>query len=147
MPKEIIYRIIVADGSEARIFYRSNKFGDLLQVSHLSHTRESTHEHGPDKPGRCFESANPKQHAYKPRTDWHEHQKEIFLKDLVSLTHQSYTQQEFGELIVVCPPHLLSVFRKGLSDYLSDDKIKEVNKDWTHFPKEEIQEKLKELRI
>ena len=147
MPKETVYQIIVADGSEARIFKRINKLGNLLQVTHLSHTRQSTHEHGPDKPGRGFESASPERHAYEPKTDWHEHQKEIFLKDLINLTHRSYNQHEFGELIVVCPPHLLNVFRQGLKDHLDEEKIKEINKDWTHFPLEAIQEKLQELRI
>lgn len=147
MSKETLYRIIVADGSEARFFDRKNKLGDLLQINHFSHTRESSHEHGPDKPGRGFESANPAKHAYEPRTDWHEQQKEIFLKDLINITNHSFEQNEFGELIVVCPPHLLSFFRKGLKDHLSNEKVTEINKDWTHFPLEEIQEKLNELRL
>jgi hypothetical protein len=48
--------VIVTDGAHARILEQKSKIDPLHQIQNLTHTHEATHEHGPDKPGRVFES-------------------------------------------------------------------------------------------
>ena len=138
--------ILVMDGSHARIFQKENRAQPLIQLQALSHTHEPTHEHGHDKPGRAFESGNTARHAYEPKTDWHDNQKEIFIGEIFDLFVKEYQEKKFKKAYIICPPKILGSVRAKFSAYTEKlpetDKIDitEISKDLAHHTLQEIEE-------
>jgi protein required for attachment to host cells len=146
MPKKVIW-ILLADAGKARIFERAAPKGDLIEIQGLSHSHELTREHGPDKPGRGFESSGGRRHAYEPKTDWHEHQKEHFAKELAALLHKSHEDKKFDELYLLAPSKMLGFIRHHVAqlDHQVVSKIsKEFPKDAINFTSRDLQKYLDE---
>jgi protein required for attachment to host cells len=140
--------ILLADGGNARIVERVAPFGKLKQVLNLTHTHQSTHEHGNDRPGRSFESASPTRHAYEPHTDWHEHQKEEFARELATLIKDAYHTKKFDELSIFSAPHMLGLLRHHLSkNDLASRIIKEYPKDILALPLGALQDYIDKLPV
>lgn len=133
--------ILLADGGNARIMERVAPFGKLKEIFHLTHTHQSTHEQGDDRPGRTFQSASPTRHAYEPPSDWHELQKEDFAKELATLVKDAYQTQKFAELSIVSPPHMLGLLRSQLNNSPVHSRIiKEADKNILSLPLKEVQD-------
>jgi protein required for attachment to host cells len=138
--------ILLADSGNARIIERVAPFGKLKEVLNLTHTHELTHEHGDDRPGRSFESASPTRHAYEPRSDWHELQKEDFARELATILKNAYETKEFEELSIFSAPHMLGLLRHHLNKSALDSKIiKEYPKDVLSLPIEALQDYIDNL--
>ena len=143
--------VLVTDGAHARTFQRDNFSTPLYPLKDLTHTHELNNKHGHDKPGRCFESGTTARHAYEPKTDWHEHQKEIFSHELIDLFIHEHQEKKFKKAYVVCSPKVMGFLRPHLITYVNKlppaDKIRivELTKDLTHHPLEVIQEALNSL--
>lgn len=114
--------VLVADGTRARIF--SKKFKSLDNVMGQDFVRDNLKDREiyKDKPGRSFESANPTRHAYQPRTDWHEYNKQLFAKEICALLEKANQNAEFDELIVISPPKMLG----GIRDYLDKQILPKI---------------------
>ena len=140
--------VLLADGGNARIIERVAPFGKLKQVLNLTHTHQSTHEHGNDRPGRSFESASPTRHAYEPRSDWHELQKENFAKEIAGILKNAYSSKKFEELSIFSAPHMLGLLRHHLSkNELSSKIIKEYPKDLCSLPIKALQDYIDNLPV
>jgi len=140
--------ILLADSGNARIIERVAPFGKLKEVLNLTHTHESTCEHGDDRPGRNFESASPTRHAYEPHSDWHELQKDIFAKELATLLKDAYQTQKFEELSIVSPPQMLGLLRFHLNNSPVHTRIiKEADKNILAMPLEQVQDYVDSLPV
>ncbi len=140
--------ILLADSGNARIIERVAPFGKLKEVLNLTHTHESTHEHGDDRPGRNFESASPTRHAYEPHSDWHELQKDIFAKELATLLKDAYQTQKFEELSIISPPQMLGLLRFHLNNSPVHTRIiKEADKNILAMPLEQVQDYVDSLPV
>jgi protein required for attachment to host cells len=140
--------ILLADGGNARIMERVAPFGKLKEVLNLTHTHESTHQHGNDRPGRGFESASPARHAYEPRSDWHELQKEGFAKEIATLIKDAYHTKKFEELSIFSAPHMLGLLRHHLNkNALSSKIVKEYPKDILALPLGAVQDYIDNLPV
>ena len=137
---------VVTDGAHARLLEQRSKSESLYQVQNLTHTHESTHEHGTDKPGRVFERSFTAHHAYEPKTDWHDRQKEVFIKKVSNLIINMHEEKHYDKVFLMCPPKIIGILRACLNPYLdtlpSNKKIciVEVNKDLTNHTLKEIEE-------
>lgn len=121
--------VLVADGTRARIFEKSFKSLSNVMGHDLVSDNLRDSEIYADKPGRSFESANPTRHAYQPRTDWHEYQKQLFAKEICSLLDKANETSEFDELIIVSPPKMLGDIRSYLGKQLLPKIAAEIPKD------------------
>jgi protein required for attachment to host cells len=140
--------ILLADSGNARIMERVAPFGKLKEVLNLTHTHESTHEHGDDRPGRNFESASPTRHAYEPHSDWHELQKDNFAKELATLLKDAYQTQKFEELSIISPPQMLGLLRFHLNNSpVHTCIIKEADKNILAMPLEQVQDYVDSLPV
>lgn len=140
--------ILLADGGNARIIERNGLFGTLDEIHRLTHSHESNTEHGADRPGRGFESSGNTRHAYEPRTDWHEQQKDAFAKDLVKLLNEAHLNQKFDELYVLAPPKMLGLIRQHIANtnhHIGDKISKESSKDAIRFTLKEIENCIESL--
>jgi len=113
--KQTVLWVLLADGGNARILERIGPLGALDEIHNLTHSHESTIEHGSDRPGRAFESSGTTRHAYEPRTDWHEQQKDNFAKDIVSLLNEAHLTNKFDELYVLAPAKMLGLIRQHIN--------------------------------
>jgi protein required for attachment to host cells len=145
--------ILVTDGSQAKIFHQENRSARLSLNQELIQELPSTHEHGDGKPGRAHESGSPMRHTYDPKTDWHEHQKEVFIKDLVEIFVKEHQVNKFAAAVLICPPKIIHILRDPIHEYIHKlpptDKplLKEITKDLTHLPPSELEKLVKELII
>ncbi len=130
--------VLVADGAKARIFMaRPHELTEALDHDFVApHIKPS--ERGSSKPGRSFESANPTRHAYEPRTDWRQHQKELFAQELCKVLEEHDEKKEIDELILIAPPKTLGDLRDHLSKHLFDKVTAEIPKDVTKFTETEL---------
>ena len=145
MAKNNLTWVLVMDGAHARIFQRDHHSAPLYTIKSLHHTHELTSAHGHDKPGRTFEGGTPERHAYEAKTDWHDHQKEIFAQELAQLFIKEHQGKKFKKAYLVCPAKIMGFLHPYLRSYMKKlpkaDKviIQEIAKDLTHYTLEEVQ--------
>jgi len=130
--------VLVADGARARIFVRDN--AKLENAMGQDFVGENLKESalGTSKPGRDFESSYSARHAYAPRTDWHQHQKSLFAKELCDILEKATENAEFDELIIVSPPKTLGDLRENLCKKTLAKVVAEIPKDVTKFTELEL---------
>ena len=146
--QQTVLWVLLADGGNARIIERIGPFGGLDEIHNLTHTHESTSDHGPDRPGRGFESSGTTRHAYEPRTDWHEHQKDEFAKDIVKLLNEAHLNQKFDELYVLAPAKMLGLIRQHIThtnNQIGQKVSKECSKDAISFTLAEVKDCIESL--
>jgi len=138
MRKQKTTWVLVADGARARIFTRNHTvLNDATGHDYVGENLKDS-EHGPDKPGRGFESSNPTRHAYQPRTDWHQYQKELFAKELCQVLEKANEKAEFDELIIISPPKTLGDIRANLCKQTLSKVKAEITKDVTKLSEHDL---------
>ncbi len=143
--------VLVTDGSQAKIFHQENRAAPFNLNHDIKQDLPGTAEHDAGKPGRAFESGNSTRHAYEPKTDWHDHQKEIFVKGLADLFIKEHQSTKFTTAYVICPPKLIQFLRGNIHDYVqklpAPDKptVTEITKDLTHLSSHDLVKYITEL--
>jgi protein required for attachment to host cells len=133
--------VIVGDGRKA-IFLRNEgdaKFPNLVVAKTVEAPENlSTAEQGADKPGRAFSSADGR-HGAVEQTDWHRLAEDHFARTVAAAIDQLCTLERVGWLALVAPPHVLSVWRKLLSERSRAVIRAELPKELTKHPVYEIE--------
>ncbi len=123
--------VLVADGARARIFRKDHqKLENALGQDFVAENLKES-DLGTSKPGRAFESGYSGHHAYAPHTDWHQHQKDRFAKELCDILEAATQKKEFDELIMISPPETLGNLRGHLSKTVLSKITAEIPKDVT----------------
>jgi len=130
--------VLVADGSRARIFVKGYKKLDNIMGQDFVGENLKDREIYMDKAGRSYESANSARHAYEPRTDWHQYNKELFAKELCTILERANENSEFDELIIISPPKTLGDIREHLGKQTLARVTAEIPKDITKFTEHEL---------
>lgn len=138
MFKKKVTWILVADGSRARIFTKGYKKLENVMGQDFVGENLKDSEIYMDKAGRSYESANPMRHAYEPRTDWHQYNKELFAKELCAVLDKANENSEFDELIIISPPKTLGDIRGHLCKQTIAKVTAEIPKDVTKFTEHEL---------
>ena len=142
--KRITTWILVADGSQARLFSNDGPGHGVELVSDavLRGRNLPGREIMSDRPGRTFDSAGQGRHAKEPRTDPREVEKRRFADQLAAMLEDELNQGKFDRLVLVAPPKALGQLRDELSKSLRARVSAELTKDLTHLPQQELQEHL-----
>lgn len=136
---------VIADGGHARFVTPAS--------DNALHTREAiesatlhkqSHDLGSDQPGRSFESASATRHAIEPRNDPHEMEKKKFARLVADKLCADSAADEFNELVLVAPPHVLSDIKAGLDGTAQAKLIGTLAKDLVHVPDHELWPHLKQ---
>lgn len=138
MHKQKITWILVADGTRARIFEKGFKTLNNVLGHDLVSDNLRDKDIYMDKPGRSFESATPMRHAYQPRTDWHEHNKELFAKKICSVLDKACETCDFDDLIIISPPKMLGGIRTYLDKQILSKVKAEIGKDISKLSEHEL---------
>ncbi len=130
--------VLVADGTRARVFIKKrDKMNNALGKDFVSDNLQDRDIYM-DKPGRAYESSNPTRHAYQPRTDWHQYNKELFAKELCEVIEKASENAEFDELIIISPPKTLGDIRGNLCKQTLSKVTAEIPKDVTKLTEHEL---------
>ena len=132
---------LVMDGDHAYIAEIQSEDTPPLLIHEFSQDPPLNHVHGPDSPGRSFQSFGASRHAYEKRHDWHDYQKELFAKHAALILDQS--EPAFDRLVVIAPPRILGVLRESFSKKVQAKITKEFGKDIAHLPVTELLTHLK----
>lgn len=126
--------VLVADGARARVLMTRGWEHGLEPVGHHEFVgdRRRTREIGAERPGRVFESADSSRHAYAPRVDWHEFEKERFAREMAGMLNRARVEQRFDRLVLVAPPATLGDLRRELDRATVRTVFAELPKDLTH---------------
>jgi protein required for attachment to host cells len=133
--------VIVGDGRKA-IFLRKEgdaKFPNLVVAKTIEAPENlATAEQGADKPGRAFSSADGR-HGAVEQTDWHRLAEDHFARTVATAIDQLRMLESVGWLALVAPPHILSVWRKFLSEHSRAAIKAELPKELTRHSVYEIE--------
>lgn len=135
--------IVICDGSITKIFEKKHRFSPLNHMESFNHSHESTHQHGSDKPGRHFNSPTSHGHAYEPKSDWHDRQKNVFAEQVSNHLLKAFQDKRFSTIYLVCPSKLIGIFRNHFDKHIDTQHknqltIKEIHKDLIHSDSDEI---------
>lgn len=134
--KQITTWILVADGSQAHIASHAGR-GQALQpvFDDLLHGRNlPDREIMADRPGRAFDSSGQGRHAMEPVTDPHEHDKQVFIKEIAALLDKECQRGRYDRLVICAPPKALGYLRQELSDHVRSKITGELDRDLVHVP-------------
>jgi len=135
--------VLVGDGRHALFLYNHGD-PDLLDLRVIEARVEEnplTHEQGTSAPGRVFASRGGVRSAVEP-TDWHEHEKEIFAREIAERINRAAESGEMKEIVIIAPPRVLGEIRKELSQKAASKVRGEIDRDLTHHPLPEIEKAL-----
>jgi len=142
--KRIITWILVADGSQARLFCNDGPGRGVAPLSDdlLTGCNLPGREIMSDRPGRTFDSTGQGRHAKEPRTNPREVEKRRFAHTLAAMLEDGLNQGRFDCLVLVAPPRALGQLRDELSESVRDKISAELAKDLTHTPEHKPPEHL-----
>ena len=131
--------IAIADGEHARIV-QPDADNELRTLSALdaAAAHHRSRELASDRPGRSFESATPGRHAYEPRHDPHEMQKERFAQLVAEELNEAAGRDAFDELVVAAPARVLHDICRALDANAAERLAGTLEKDLTKLPNHEL---------
>jgi protein required for attachment to host cells len=135
--------VVVGDGRHALFFYNHGDpdLIDLRVIEARVEENPPTHEQGSDAPGRLFSSRGGMRSAIEP-TDWHEHEKEHFAREIAERINKAALSGEMKEVVIIAPPRVLGEIRKELSPQATAKVKGELDRDLTRHPLSEIEKAL-----
>ncbi len=136
--------IVVAESSRARIFASAGPRKVLDEVVSLLQpaARLKERELVSDSPGRSFDSAGQGRHAVGSANEHKHHEAENFARTIAEQLDSARQGKEFGQLILVAPPHFLGLLRKHMSSQCAAMVVATVNKNLVQHSPAEIGEYL-----
>ena len=147
--KPIRTLLIIADGAKARFFLNSgpDKGLEPLPSGEMEAGAAPTREIGSDRPGRVHDRMGPGRHAMAPRTDWHDQEKQHFVKQVAERIDSAARDKAFDRLVVVAPPKALGELRTAMAPQTAKLVTGELAKDLTQVPVQDLPEHLKEFMV
>lgn len=140
--------VLVADGARARIVRdvatgvaTADRPEDLVfEIDH-----KQLREMMADRPGRSFASEGARRSAMEYRSDPVAEQEAAFADMLLERLEQRHAAHEFDRLLIVAEPRMLGLIRQKVSPTLQRAVVKEVPKDWTKLPPDELRQAIAEI--
>jgi protein required for attachment to host cells len=140
--------VAVCNGHQAQVYEWVRPSGPLLQLEVMVHAQSRQKNLGisSDKPGRTHHrTRDGKRGSMDPRTFPKEVERQIFAREVAGFLQSRAYRGEFGDLVLVAPPHFLGLLRELLSDLLYKMAVKTVDKDLTSVKPSELVRVLEEV--
>ena len=139
--------ILVANGSEARLFRSTSHITDIELVDSFTHaeSRMKGSELASDRPGHFMgDSGNGAAHgAFNEPVDPKEYEKERFAINLAKTLDSARATNQYNNLIVVAPAQFRGMLNKHLSKHCSQLVSKQLDKDYTSVRELDMSETLR----
>lgn len=128
--------VMVVDGGKMLLFRNEGDtdYPNLQIEQAVENANPKDLEQRVDAPGRSFASVGRARSAMG-ETDFHEQQEDRFAAEAVDLLNRRAVANEYEQLIIVAPPHMLGEMRKHYNKALGARLVGEIAKDLTgHHP-------------
>lgn len=137
--------IAVCDGTKGLILENLGGASDIRLEVHdmMSHHSLPTHLQGSSAPGRTFASDG--RRAAVEQTDFHRQDEDSFLVNFSMALERRLVEREPQGLVLVAPPHALSVLRAALGDTARRLLRGELARDYAGLPVDKIEENFRRL--
>lgn len=132
--------VLVADGRKM-LFLRNHGNAahiDLRVEVRREQDNPPNRDQASDVPGRSFESVGSRRSGME-ETDFHQIQEDRFAAKAAELLQARALADDFETLVVAAPPHTLGELRKSYHKQVTSRIIKEIDKDLTGCPIDEIE--------
>ena len=138
--------VLVANGSEARIYNRTTNHKELEMVSEHRHP-ESRMKSGDlisDRSGNYQSGSSSMGHgsSQEPNPP-KEHEMERFAQELADTLDQGRTANKFNRLVLVSPPHFSGLLNKQLNKQVKSLISSNVGKDYTKVAEHKLMEQIR----
>ena len=138
--------VVVADGGRANIYANVGEIGEvslkLLRAvdQHNAHKRDNGHDHTSQAAAGLGHSKS----AQEPK-DPNEALKHDFLQFLIDGLVFDVQSGQCPEIVLIASPAALGDIRQHLPASVKSKIVKEINKDYTHMPANELSKTLMHL--
>jgi protein required for attachment to host cells len=144
--KKPVTWVLIADGSQARVFHAAGK-GKIKEMSEMAVAHPPTRDMVSDRPGRTFDSMGQGRHAMEAPSDPHDKAEADFLRSVAKKLDASCQRKEFDRLVVVAPPRALGTLRSVFSEKLTSAVTQEIAHDLTGFKTPALEARLKDYGV
>ena len=138
--KPVVTWIVIADGTQARVFENSGPGKGLVAMDGLRLEEEAlkTSEIMSDRQGRSFSSVGPGRSAMEPRTDPVDYRETEFARRVAAMLNEKHSEHAFKRLVIAAAPTTLGDLRKALSASTRSAIMAELPKDLTNTPRQNL---------
>ena len=139
--KPTVTWVLLADGSQAKVFSHSGPGTGLKPVTNLLFEEEPlrAREIMADKPGRSYSSVGSGRSAMEYSTDPVQVREARFVKAVADTLDRKFYESAFGRLVIAAAPTALGTIRGALSDQLRQAVVAELPKDLTKLPTPQLE--------
>jgi len=136
--------VVSANSSRATLYTAKSPIAPLELQFQLNHpeARMKSSELVSDRAGRTFDSQGQGRHAMEQRVDPHEHERELFAREVAQQLESLRSRHAIDELVLVAAPAFLGELRAALSDPLKALISKEISKDYTGLDATQLRSRL-----
>lgn len=134
--------VLIADGGKAKILAYNEKYYQVI------HQMESPFQHTPSKDIAADKDGNfyaRRHHSKGNSVDLHDQEETKFISILSDLLEKEFYAGKFNELNLILSPRALGKLRLSLGKNIRAIINKEISKDLTNLPENELQIKLNKL--
>jgi len=138
--------ILIANGSEARIYDRTAERRKLKIVSEHHHpeSRMKNADLISDRSGHYQSDTNSMGHgSYQEPTPPKEHEMDSFARELAGTLDEGRMANKFNRLVLVSPPHFNGLLNKHLHQQVKSLVSTSVGKDYTKVAENKLLDQLK----
>lgn len=138
--------VVSANSAAANFYTARTAIAPLAEQKQLSHpaSRKKQSELVTDQAGRAFDSAGQGRHAMEQRVNAHEHEHEVFAREVAQELETIRDQHDIQRLVLVAAPAFLGMLRAELSEPLKALVSLEIDKDYTSLRPDELRARLPE---
>ncbi|AVX03935.1 hypothetical protein MXMO3_01405 [Maritalea myrionectae] len=133
--KPIITWLLVANGTEAKVYENTGPNKGLTPLSDHEHAREAlkTGDIVANDRGRTFPSAGEGRSAMEQQTDPDDVEHQKFSREVAEHMNKAAQEKKFDRLIIAAPPQSLGEMRKHFNKHLEEKLHDDVPKDLTNI--------------
>jgi protein required for attachment to host cells len=95
-----------------------------------------------DSPGRCTDNQMRARHAYSTQESAKERALRDFYREVLDTVQHALFEHRFDTLTLIAEPKLLGILRHLLSDGLKRVLVREIPKDLSYEPEDQIRQRL-----
>ncbi|PKM45362.1 MAG: host attachment protein [Gammaproteobacteria bacterium HGW-Gammaproteobacteria-1] len=134
--------VLVANGSEARVFNLTKRSDGLKLVSEHLHpaSRMKGEKLASDRPGTYMEDSSSMStgSAYEEPMSPKEYEIDRFAHELAGTLNSGRTANSYGKLTIVAPPAFRGLLNKHMNDQVKKLITQQVDKDYTKVNEREL---------
>jgi protein required for attachment to host cells len=138
--KPVVTWVVVADGTQARVFENTGPGKGLHPVDGLRREIEplQASEIMADRPGRSISSVGSGRSAMEYTSDPVEVRETRFVREIAEMLDEKRASGAYDRLILAAAPNALGDMRKAMTPAVKETLMAELPKDLTNLPKPEL---------